>query len=105
MDALAVNEQALSDWKRLSGRERRELLRLARHRKGHPDPRVAGVGVCWAEAALSAGTPQTNRTAGRLFGFLLSLVAPAAINGGAYEDNFGVRWIARRIIEANASLK
>lgn len=93
-------ERAIWRWRQLPAADRRRLLRLARQGKPEPDPLVAQVGVAWAEAMQASRTTRSTRWPGRILTFPLSLVAPAAI-AGCYADNLGVRWIARKILQAN----
>jgi hypothetical protein len=96
-------ERAIWQWKALNAADRRRLLKLARQGKPHPDRRVAEVGVAWAKAMMAARTTQSNRWPGRVLTFLISLTAPAAVGGGSLADNFGPRWIAKKILQANGS--
>lgn len=57
--------------------------------------------MAWAEAMLAARTTQSSSWLGRTLTLLISLVAPAAVGGGSYADNFGVQWIAKKIVQAN----
>lgn len=78
--------EALDSWRRLSWRQRREIVKLARGGRAHPDPRIARIAHDWA---LAVAPPRDDAakwrelSAGALFGLLLDiLLAPLGGAGG-----------------------
>jgi hypothetical protein len=72
------------------------LLKLARRGKPEPDPRVAEIGVAWAEAMLIRRAEPPSSRPERVLGFLLSLVT-----ADFDAEGVGQRWIAGRVLQAN----
>lgn len=102
-DRLAV----LRRWWRLSTADRREVLRLSRHGRHHPDRDIAWVAWQWAGAVLPPGAPEPGRWRNIVsaLGFWVSILAEL-VTGSDATDPPAPRWLdrrrARRILRAGA---
>jgi len=102
MNLTSEDRRALDAWKLLSARDRRRLLRAARHGRSYPDPKVRDVAIGWALMVQRQRTPRNIRRRQWLSSVAIASVLPGTWFGSGSEyDNPGCRWIARKILEAN----
>jgi hypothetical protein len=82
----------LHEWKQLGPRARREVARLARQGRRHPNARVASVARAWASETLRQPQPQPQSLVEKV-----SFVLTNAPLGGSM---LGDARLARRILAA-----
>ncbi len=86
---LGVADEAQSEarkaWRRLNGRTRRQVVRLARHGRQHPDPKVSATALAWASEQHSQ--PLSRVAIGAVV-FALSYVAVAWVFSLTLHWNF-----------------
>ncbi|MET0419095.1 MAG: hypothetical protein ABW022_24035 [Actinoplanes sp.] len=89
--------ETLRNWWRLPDETRREVRRLSRQGRRHPDPEVAWVAWRWAEVVLPVGAPEPGRWRNLVSaaGFWLHILAELATGSDA-TDPPKPGWLDRR---------
>jgi hypothetical protein len=89
--------ETLRRWWRLPAGTRREVLRLSRARRPHPDTEVAWVAWRWAETVLPVGAPEPGRWRNILSacGFWV-LILLDLLTGADATDPPAPSWLDRR---------
>jgi hypothetical protein len=87
-------------WRELSGRERREAIRLSRKDRIHPDPRVAEIAYRWAVMKVYVG--ERNVVAKPIVAIPVALITLplGGGTGGALINYWRTVRAARRIVAA-----
>ena len=84
-------------WKDLPHRERKEVLRLSREGRVHPDPRVEEIAFRWATAKVHAG--ENNVLAKPIVAIPMALAGLLLGGSGAIVQYWKLLRAARRVVE------
>lgn len=89
--------ELLRSWWRLPDEQRREVRRLSRDGRHHPDAEVAWVAWRWAETVLPVGAPEPGRIRNIVSacGFWVAILADL-VTGAEPTDAPEPRWLDRR---------
>ncbi|MET7422699.1 hypothetical protein [Dactylosporangium sp. NPDC005555] len=104
MDEAAARQQVLQRWWDLPKRARRDVHRLSRTGRRHPDQDVAWTAWRWAEVALPPGSPEPGRLRNLVSAAGFWLAIAAGLDGAGAHDPPVPHWLnrrrARRILRA-----
>jgi hypothetical protein len=96
-DGAVDRSTVLRQWWRLPAATQREVRRLSRARRHHPDPGTAWVAWRWAQAVLPPGAPEPGRIRNILSagGFWLRILLDLVVTADP-TDPAEPRWLDRR---------
>jgi hypothetical protein len=95
-----MRSKVRSAWIKLGLRRRRQVIKLAKQGRLHPDPVVAATSIAWASEAL--GVPLMTRSDWASAGLTTALLALVPGGSDAAGSGFGAaggRWAERRLAE------